>query len=503
FDIKPKGSNTSLQSFRIPIKLIAPAPTVSISDCPSSATPANRLACLQGIVNKLQGESLRQAQTEIGALKEQRSQAQQALNRLRTEYAIAGKSYRIRQAHPDLLSYQSLNSSRFATQSTARDVILRLKGSRYGSYQMKVSAKQWPNEIEPRTIQVRFEAPSDEAPPQEEVAEEILEPAEAAEEETDLQEDKTATEATTDSSEPPLAPEPQDLTLPLWIGMGVLVVLVAFFALRRKKLRPQSTPPAPKAANSSPSYTPLDLAAGEPTQAANDPAEAPEELELDIDITEHAAIPEEEIDKLTLDELATHAQYLPISLDECWLDSAVRHIYLHYESIKGIFKMVRDQNDFVPDEQMIEDVPEIGGFLLGHTYPIGGGRFDLSLEQFVPITADSQNRYTVKFGGTAWSQLDDKLKAHPGIKLIGWFHTHPGHGLFLSEADLREHQSLFKESYQIAMEIDPLTASFDTAFFSWKQSGQLNNLEDRLLSQWWHFTQIDQQIRQRILGQSS
>ena len=44
----------------------------------------------------------------------------------------------------------------------------------------------------------------------------------------------------------------------------------------------------------------------------------------------------------------------------------------------------------------------------------------------------------------------------PAMDVIGWFHTHPGHGLFLSNSDLSV-QKHFSQPYQIAMEIDSLT----------------------------------------------
>ena len=37
---------------------------------------------------------------------------------------------------------------------------------------------------------------------------------------------------------------------------------------------------------------------------------------------------------------------------------------------------------------------------------------------------------------TLVQELGDAQDTHPDKDVIGWFHTHPGHGLFLSNSDL-------------------------------------------------------------------
>jgi len=55
---------------------------------------------------------------------------------------------------------------------------------------------------------------------------------------------------------------------------------------------------------------------------------------------------------------------------------------------------------------------------------------------------------------------------HPDKVIVGWYHTHPGWTIFLSEWDLFIHRSFFKDPWQFALVIDP---SLDRAgFFVWK-----------------------------------
>jgi proteasome lid subunit RPN8/RPN11 len=44
----------------------------------------------------------------------------------------------------------------------------------------------------------------------------------------------------------------------------------------------------------------------------------------------------------------------------------------------------------------------------------------------------------------------------PGSNVIGWYHTHPGMGAFLSPTDLRTQQLYFQSRWQIAVVIDPV-----------------------------------------------
>lgn len=229
-----------------------------------------------------------------------------------------------------------------------------------------------------------------------------------------------------------------------------------------------------------------------------------DDFDIDIkEIEESSNIIEEavHIAQVPINEIADHPNYYKVQLEDvCWKNTAVRNIYLSFSSIEGIDHRVRNANhQFVKSDNdiSVEDLPETGGFLLGHVYELEkGSQFDVSFEIFVPITAESQDRYTVKFGDIAWSELDDNYKKYPGLSLVGWFHTHPGHGLFLSEADITEHKSLFQKPYQIAMEIDPLTSGFDAAFFTWQNAGEkdLNNIEQRIMDKWWSFRMIENQI---------
>ena len=77
------------------------------------------------------------------------------------------------------------------------------------------------------------------------------------------------------------------------------------------------------------------------------------------------------------------------------------------------------------------------------------------------------------------SILDQALDANPDQILIGWFHTHPGHGIFLSEQDLNISYTFFNKPYQIALLLDNQISlrnkQLELGIFSFKHNGEINN----------------------------
>lgn len=117
---------------------------------------------------------------------------------------------------------------------------------------------------------------------------------------------------------------------------------------------------------------------------------------------------------------------------------------------------------------------------MGKPYKLKGkNTYKVLIEQFVPINPEYHDVYRFEFSKESIAKdLGNIQDNYPELMLVGWFHTHPGHGLFLSKPDLRIHDSFFKEPYQLAMEIDTLTPQFEAAFFTRMNNGKVNNRKD-------------------------
>jgi 26S proteasome regulatory subunit N11 len=116
---------------------------------------------------------------------------------------------------------------------------------------------------------------------------------------------------------------------------------------------------------------------------------------------------------------------------------------------------------------------ETGGFLLGHT------AFDPDcrswynwIDEAVRINPEEADPVHFTF---TWKDVD-AVRAHrerEGKSLIGWYHTHPGLGIFLSETDLQKtHKQLFNELFQVALVYDPISGR--AGYFFREASGFLD-----------------------------
>lgn len=229
-----------------------------------------------------------------------------------------------------------------------------------------------------------------------------------------------------------------------------------------------------------------------PPDNIQEEAQAVEQADGEIEIEEVSQDQTQEAtNKLSLAQVMDHPDYITINLTACWEDTMVSRIYFSKSSIRDIAEFLREKNAYSIHNNKNQDLPEIGGFLLGYFYPIAEGEFQAAITVFTPITPEKNDRYTVKFGDKAWSELGDAYKIYPGHRLLGWFHTHPGHGLFLSNADIEVHHYAFDKHYQFAMEIDPKTPERDIAFFTWKKTGEMNNKEDRKIFKWMEFNELE------------
>lgn len=72
----------------------------------------------------------------------------------------------------------------------------------------------------------------------------------------------------------------------------------------------------------------------------------------------------------------------------------------------------------------------------------------------------------VTFTQDAWEEIYRvKDEQYPDARIVGWYHSHPGFGIFLSEHDLFIHENFFSSSGQVAWVYDP--HSDDEGCFGW------------------------------------
>jgi len=100
-------------------------------------------------------------------------------------------------------------------------------------------------------------------------------------------------------------------------------------------------------------------------------------------------------------------------------------------------------------------------------------------------------KYTVMQGASvtytpeSWRYLNDTLRErYPDdtAVMVGWYHTHPGFGIFLSGMDLFIHQNFFTQIWHVAMVLDPRARN--SGFFCWDRLKSRVSRSDFIWPNW-------------------
>ena len=116
---------------------------------------------------------------------------------------------------------------------------------------------------------------------------------------------------------------------------------------------------------------------------------------------------------------------------------------------------------------------EVGGILVGQWC------LDENHEQFVVVEHALPARYT-RQGSVYLTFTQDSLvdiheqidNNYKGQRIVGWYHTHPNMGVFLSHYDTWLHNNFFPEPWQVALVVEPVGAT--GGFFVRQKHGVLD-----------------------------
>lgn len=95
---------------------------------------------------------------------------------------------------------------------------------------------------------------------------------------------------------------------------------------------------------------------------------------------------------------------------------------------------------------------EVGGVLMGTASAEG-----TSIHGFIPALSASAEQVTLTFTHDVWEEILTMAQDQfPDHDIVGWYHTHPTFGIFLSEYDLFIQQNFFNHPGHFALVIDPV-----------------------------------------------
>jgi proteasome lid subunit RPN8/RPN11 len=117
---------------------------------------------------------------------------------------------------------------------------------------------------------------------------------------------------------------------------------------------------------------------------------------------------------------------------------------------------------------------EVGGFLVGQwCSDEESGRQFIVVDNVSPARHTRQGSVYLTFTQDSLVQIHDEIDEHyQGKRIVGWYHTHPRMGIFLSHYDTWLHNNFFPEPWQVALVVEP-HASLG-GFFIRQQDGRLD-----------------------------
>ncbi|MFX1398654.1 MAG: Mov34/MPN/PAD-1 family protein [Promethearchaeota archaeon] len=113
---------------------------------------------------------------------------------------------------------------------------------------------------------------------------------------------------------------------------------------------------------------------------------------------------------------------------------------------------------------------EVFGYLVGEILSWKDKKYLLIEHQFYSKKSFKSNATLVAQIEGASGEFNESLEKlkkktnNKGLRGVGWWHSHPNFGVFLSPTDVKTHTYFFPESVFVALVVDPIRDEFE--FFS-------------------------------------
>jgi len=162
------------------------------------------------------------------------------------------------------------------------------------------------------------------------------------------------------------------------------------------------------------------------------------------------------------------------NLDHKWFREQLRRV-----ALRSMYPHVFDNQD-----------REVGGVIVGSKDKSGLPMIHAS----IPAMQADEQRATLTFTQESWENVHRIMDSHyEGCEIVGWYHSHPGFGIFLSEHDLFIHRNFFGDISQVAYVIDPVAGT--EGIFTW-QDGDVKELFEQPTAEGWAIVPLDRLDRE-------
>lgn len=159
------------------------------------------------------------------------------------------------------------------------------------------------------------------------------------------------------------------------------------------------------------------------------------------------------------------------------LENALRWVSAHDgDGLQPVVSVFVDRAAYirVSVHSCSSDTVEVGGVLVGEwcVDEETGDQFVI-VKHALPARHTHQGSVYLTFTQDSLVDLHDQIeKRFEDERIVGWYHTHPRMGIFLSHYDTWLHKNFFPEPWQVALVIEPYSSL--GGFFIRQQDGVLN-----------------------------
>ena len=145
-----------------------------------------------------------------------------------------------------------------------------------------------------------------------------------------------------------------------------------------------------------------------------------------------------------------------------WLSAEDEALYDSREFLPVYIQKTAEEK--MRNHALLDPRVEVMGLMLGRVHSWKGNEYVLVKDV---VTSDLQaTSVEVRFDRNGYEGLFDALDdIEYEYVVVGWYHSHPGHGCFLSDVDIGTQRAMFTEGYHTAVVIDPVNremAAFHT-----------------------------------------
>ena len=184
-----------------------------------------------------------------------------------------------------------------------------------------------------------------------------------------------------------------------------------------------------------------------------------EDFEIELLDEDGEELPDQEVEiELSEEETTSAPLQLPLnflSLGEIENDDV--KVYIHQSVYKAL------------EEYALMDTDHERGTILVGEYSEENGKIHVVISDYIEAKYAEATASTLTFTHETWGYVNEQMsEKHSDKKIVGWQHTHPGYGIFLSNYDLFIHENFFNLPFQIAYVIDPIQNL--RGFFQWKEN---------------------------------